>query len=101
MDERDLREVVEIYCQPERREVVETYTRPLPEVMRPHQPPERRRKSRKGLAVFLICLAVAAVIAGVSRWYNTGFFREDDGNYDPYFEDREADRGGEKITIPT
>ena len=40
-------EVVETYRPPERREVVHSYTRPLPERMRPAPPPVRRRK--KGL----------------------------------------------------
>ena len=64
-------EVVETYRPPERREVVHSYTRPLPERMRPAPPPVRRRK--KGLWIFLVCAVLAqrracvglAVAAGV------------------------------------
>ena len=51
-------EVVERYIQPDPREVVERYSRPLPgRRAAPAQP--RRRQSRKGLWVFLLCLGVS------------------------------------------
>ena len=101
MDEQTQREVVEVYRQPERREVVETYTRMLPEAMRPRTPcPPPRRKSRKGLMVFLLCLAVAAAAAGFACWQNVFHDNGQGENYDPYFENQEA-RQNQKITIPT
>ena len=50
-------EVVIVYRQPQPREVVEQYTRPLPARMIPKKEPKKRRK-RLGLIIFLICLAV-------------------------------------------
>ena len=44
-EERDPREVVEVYRQPDSREVVEIYSRPAPRIReRPAPPPPPRRR---------------------------------------------------------
>lgn len=59
-------EIVECYCRSQGREVVETYTRPLPGRLAPA--PVARKRGKKGLWIFLICFAfVTALSAGV--WY--------------------------------
>lgn len=96
MDERELTgrlpgEVVEVYRQKEHREVVEVYTRPLPSALAPRPVltlPKKR--SKKGLWIFLTCLAVVALLSAAgwaaSRWFfgwqggypeNDDFFREE------------------------
>ena len=70
-EERFPGEVVEIYRQPEYREVVEVYSAPLPEGMKrqPMQCAENkspRRRSKIGLWVFLACLLVAVILAVLS-----------------------------------
>lgn len=58
-------EVVEIYRQPERREVVERYVRPLPDAMRPRTEPAPPavRRSRRGLWIFLISFGAVLLLA--------------------------------------
>jgi len=60
-------EVVEVYRQPEYREVVETYCAPLPAGMKRQHRPEikikQRRQSKTGLWIFLGCLMVAVILA--------------------------------------
>ena len=94
-------EVVEIYRQPVPGEVVERYSRPLPGRS---APPERpRKKSRRGLWIFLICLAVVlGIVAGVLVWNWLA-----PGRYTDRFEywydhgwEEDAETSGE-ITIPT
>ena len=52
-------EVVETYSRPDPREVVEVYTRPLPGILRQKAaPPPAGKKKRKGLWIFMGCLAV-------------------------------------------
>lgn len=57
-------EIVLSYSGPEPREVVLTYAADLPPAMRPQEDPQApsapRRRSRKGLYIFLVCLAVVA-----------------------------------------
>ena len=58
-EERLPGEVVEIYRQPAPGEVVEQYVRPLPgRAAAPARPAAAGRRRRRGLWVFLICLAV-------------------------------------------
>ena len=70
----DPREVVEVYRHTGPREVVETYSRPLPPSMRPAdegvqwEALRRRKRRRRGLAVFLLCLVVAAITAALA-WF--------------------------------
>ncbi len=64
----DPREVVEVYRQPDRREVVEVYTRPLPVKKEPPKPPIRRKRlGKRGLWVFAACLALVTALAVGSR----------------------------------
>ena len=93
-------EVVEYYYQPEAREVVETYIRPLPGCSA--RPPRTRRKRRKtGLWVFLICFTVTLGIAGAAYVINC-FYEEERPPYYHYYDEFEEPGGeGEEITIPT
>ena len=98
-EERLPGEVVERYMQPNPREVVERYSRPLPG--RPAVPAQPRRKSRKGLWVFLLCLVVTVgATAGALLW-NSGREkdREDRFNYD--YEEQDSSADMEEISIPT
>lgn len=58
-------EIVEIYRQPEYREVVEVYSRPLPGYRkeRKEELPAPRRNRRKGVIIFLICFVLAVLMA--------------------------------------
>ena len=94
-------EVVEIYRQPVPGEVVERYSRPLPGRSTP--PAQPRKKSRRGLWIFLICLAVVlGIAAGVLVWSWLA-----PGRYTDRFEywyDYGWEEDGEtsvEITIPT
>ena len=63
-------EVVETYRQPEHREVVGTYTRPLPRTMCPPPPPaEPPRRRKKGLWIFLICAALVCALAAAAYFW--------------------------------
>lgn len=59
-----VREIVETYRQPDRREVVEVYSRPLPGY-RAEQvaPPVQRKNRKKGIIIFLICFVVVLLMA--------------------------------------
>ena len=101
MEERDTREIVEVYRQPGPREVVEVYSRPLPGYEPPAPKPPAKRKSRKGLWIFLACLAVIALLAVAGRLLvdrlappAQNYFEWDPG------EKWEAESHGD-ITIPT
>ena len=71
-EERLPGEVVEVYRQPERREVVETYSRPLPDRLLPPEPPRRpdRKKRKRGLWIFLALLLVLALLAVLLKRLN-------------------------------
>ena len=101
-EERLPGEVVEVYRQPERREVVETYSRPLPERLLPPEPPRRpdRKKRKRGLWIFLALLLVLALLA-VSAWLWQLLARPADpwDDFDRYYELPE-DSSGREITIP-
>ena len=91
-------EIVETYCPPDYREVVLTYSRPLPGQHRRAVPAQVKKRRRTGLWVFLGLLAAAAVTAGaawiVSSWQEA----EEPPSY-TYDEDLSADE--EEIRIPT
>lgn len=57
-------EVVETYSQPDYREVVLTYSRPMPGQRQAPQPIVARKRKRTGLWIFLGLLAAAVVMAG-------------------------------------
>ena len=95
-------EVVEVYSRPLCREVVEVYERPLPSRFAPTRPEAelpRRRRSRKGLWIFLIvfCLVIGAA---VTAWF---WSREHSGAKDPfqYAPGEPAREKLREITIPT
>ena len=101
MEERDTREIVEVYRQPEPREVVEVYSRPLPGIESPGPEPSAKRKSRKGLWIFLACLAVIVLLAVVGRFLVDRFAppAQNYFEWDPG-EKWETEPAGD-ITIPT
>ena len=107
MDEQNLNtaaerlpgEVVEIYRRGP-KEVVETYSRPLPGFgAEPPKPPRKRRKT--GLWVFLGCLAAAALLA-LGAWYlglrDSESRRQDQFEYD--YDDQQDQERADDITIP-
>ncbi|MEY8260848.1 trypsin-like peptidase domain-containing protein [Oscillospiraceae bacterium 50-60] len=111
MEEQDLTrlpdEVVESYRQPPPGEVVETYSRPLPGAPRraARQDPPReaaaRRRSKKGLWVFLGCFALAAALAVTAvlwDWSAPRHTRLDPFDYD--FREPGDDAGPREISIP-
>ena len=94
-------EVVEIYRQPVPGEVVERYSRPLPGRSTP--PAQPREKSRRGLWIFLICLAVVLGIAAgvlVWSWLAPGRYTDRFEYWYDYGWEEDGETSGE-ITIPT
>ena len=100
-EERIPGEIVEVYVQPDLREVVEQYVRPLPGAPAAAAPPRRKRK-KTGLWIFLGCFAlVLALAAGAFVWSQmTRRETVDDWFYYPYDQEREEGEPQE-ITIPT
>ncbi|MDO4315589.1 MAG: trypsin-like peptidase domain-containing protein [Oscillospiraceae bacterium] len=106
LEERLPGEVVETYRQPDPREVVGTYVRPLPGVSPAKAPPETapagKKRKKTGLWIFLAVLAAAALLAVAARvleWWRYDHTRRD--RFEKYYEDYyEEDFSGE-ITIPT
>ena len=101
MEERDTREIVEVYRQPEPREVVEVYSRPLPGTEPSGLKSPAKRKSRKGLWIFLACLAVIVLLAVAGRFLVDRFAppAQNYFEWDPE-EKRNTEPSGD-ITIPT
>lgn len=93
-------EVVEIYRQPDTREVVETYIRPMPGVPRAVVgPPKKRRKI--GLWIFLTCIAAVVLLAIGARVLDSvrfGWGHRD--RFEQYYEQYEPDAVSGEITIP-
>ena len=82
-EERHPAEVVEVYSRPLCREVVEVYERPLPSRLVPQQPESgkcRRRRSRRGLWIFLLVLCII-LGAALAAWL---WSREQDSPRDPF-----------------
>ena len=79
-------EVVETYSRPDPREVVEVYTRPLPGILRQKAAPPAGKKKRKGLWIFMGCLAVAVALSVTAfAWRQLrNFGRDRFGQYSPY-----------------
>ena len=96
-------EVVEVYRHPEPQEVVEVYTRPLSWLAQ--KPPAPKKRSKKGLWIFLGCLSVVAVLA-VIGWFVTGSADGDaaaERDKDPfewYYEEDGRTEQPDEITIP-
>lgn len=92
-------EVVEYYYQPDAREVVETYVRPLPG--RSAKPARSRRKRKKtGLWIFLICFTVTLGIAGAAYALNQ-LYAEQERSQFYYYPEEPTSTSEEEITIPT
>ena len=98
-------DVVETYRQPDRREVVEVYTRPLPGVYLPKRqesPLPAKRKKRKGLWIFMGCLCVALVLAVaafvLSRAQNRAHDRD---RFEEYYGEIFEELEPKEVTIPT
>ena len=102
MEERDTRELVEVYRQPGPREVVEVDSRPLPGTEPPGPKSPAKRKSRKGLWIFLACLAVVVLLAVAGRLLTDRLAPSADDQFEkkPPQEAGEAEPAGD-ITIPT
>lgn len=67
------REIVETYRQPDHREVVEVYSRPLPGAgSAPAEEPAVQKRRKKGLRIFLICFAVVLLAAGAALLFQWG-----------------------------
>ena len=82
-EERLPSEVVEIYSRPLCREVVEVYERPLPSrfaPLRTETEMPRRRRSRKGLWIFLLVFSLIIAAAAVAWFWN----REHGAPKDPF-----------------
>ena len=90
-------EVVEIYRQGCVGEVVEVYARPLPPGMMPPPLPEERRRSRRGLWIFLGCCGLVAALTAAAVLWPGQEERQDKFQY--YFEE-ETDQTPEEISIP-
>ena len=58
-------EIVEVYRQPEYREVVEVYSRPLPgsRKEREEELPAPRKSRKKGIIIFAICFVLVVLMA--------------------------------------
>ena len=98
------REIVETYRQPEHREVVEVYSRPLPGYEAKQNAEllamsARRKKRRKGLIIFLICFAVVVLLAVGARLLIHARGPERD-SFEKYYDDETQEEVYEEITIP-
>ena len=87
-------EIVETYRQPDRREVVEEYSRPLPGYRQVQAEPPGHKNRKKTLLIFLICFAVIAVLA-------TGAAILAHQNKEPAEDDLQEDFSSDEITIPS
>ena len=63
-------EIVEVYRQPEYREVVEVYSRPLPgyRKKREEELPAPRKSRKKGIIIFAICFVLVVLMAVGAAW---------------------------------
>ena len=87
-------EIVETYRQPDRREVVEEYSCPLPGYRQVQAEPPGHKNRKKTLLIFLICFAVIAVLA-------TGAAILAHQNKEPAEDDLQEDFSSDEITIPS
>ena len=98
-EERDCREIVEVYRQPDPREVVEVYRRAVPgrggAASAPGRPKAAPRRRRRGLYKFLICVAVLTGLTAAARFVDYRYFRGEWLPEDAVYEARE------EITIPS
>ena len=108
-EERFPGEVVEIYRQPEYREVVEVYSAPLPERMKRQQPTQStvnetpRRRSKTGLWIFLACLLVAVILAVLSLVFGgrTSPQKAPEFSFEFHGGEKREETPREEITMPS
>ena len=102
-EERLPGEVVEVYRQPDPREVVETYVRPLPgvSVAARTAPEAPRKKHRKGLWIFLACLAGAALLTAAALVVRNLLVQEHRDDFEWYYEEYDSAETTKDVTIPT
>ena len=93
-------EIVETYRQLDPQEVVETYSRPLPWMTKSAAPVPPKKRKKKGLWIFLACLAVTAV-AALCAWFFTGDEEETHDPFEWYYEEFDGEEPRGEITIPT
>ena len=100
-------EVVEVYRPKEYREVVEVYTRPLPEAMCPRPvmdyAPAPKKRRKRGLLIALVCLTLMAVL-GLGGWmlFNMMMWNAPPMvDFAPQFPAFEQPKVSAEITIPT
>lgn len=98
-------EVVEVYRQPEYREVVETYSTPLPAGMRRESAKKmdkpRRRRSKTGLWVFLGCFLAAVVLAALSLLFGGKATQKPGFRFEWHVETPAQEDSEDKIIMPT
>ena len=101
-EERLPGEVVEVYRQPDPREVVETYVRPLPGVSPAGSPAQKppKKKRRRGLWIFLACLAGAALLTAAALAVRNYLLRETRDDFEWYYEEYDSAETAEGVTIP-
>ena len=108
MDERELTrqpgEVVEVYRQRDRREVVEVYSRPLPgraaKDREPVSPLPTRKRKKRGLWIFLGCFFAVVLLAAAAWALNNWRMWSRQDPFEQYYYYEETDLSSE-ITIPT
>lgn len=90
-------EVVEYYEHPLAREVVEYYVQPR--LLPGRKPPKNvKRRSKKGLWIFLICCGLVAVLAaGTMLWQKS----QSQPSYGSGSWDEQQETTSDKVTIPT
>ena len=95
-------EVVEVYRRPEPQEVVEVYSRPMPGGKQKAEPaaPRKQRRHRRGLWIFLICVAVLVAVAVLLKLLMPAAERFAPDPFEKYPRETEVPRRTE-ITIPT
>ncbi|MEG1594220.1 MAG: trypsin-like peptidase domain-containing protein [Oscillibacter sp.] len=91
-------EIVEYYHSDPPREVVETYTRPLPETTAVSAP---RRHSKKGLVIFLICCGVVVALAAVSFWVNSWLLPNPPNGFEQFYDQPAGETSPGAVSIPT
>ena len=112
MEQKIPGEVVAVYRHPQPREVVEVFTRPLPWLSQPDAAPPPKKRSKKGLWIFLICLGVILAVTAAAIFVAYRFRPQDahggpdlwDGwaseEYRDYFYEFPEEQAAE-ITIPS
>lgn len=103
-EEKDPREIVEVYRAKAPREVVEHYVRPLPKPLSHSASVVSKQRRKRGLWIFLALLALLLLLAAGAWYLNGGNEREGGGEkknfWEEDFQENATDEEAE-ITIPT